>query len=422
MSGERLQVLREIAGEYEIVGVLEASHEGARFSYSSDYLSRENSVAISASLPLREGIQERERTRAFFDGLLPEGPLRRSMSDAFRTGADDYQGMLSRLNNESAGALVFCLEGEDPTSNRRYDSLPFSELEKFARQPRASALAMNASARLSLAGAQAKVGLHHVGDDWSGGWSFPRGSAPSTCIVKAVDGTFPGQTINEALCLRVASRLGFDVARAYLLDAGGGEPLLIVERFDRLVPADGSFPRRRHQEDFCQSTGLKSDFKYEPTDGHYASRVGAQIARVSGNPFGDRVAFVSGLLLDWALGNCDNHLKNHSMLWDERWGSQELAPLYDLTCTTCYPLDREMGVSLCRSRLIDDVTRESVCATAKEAGVPEAIVRSELEELCNAFLPALQEAEDEIAAEGFEGVTTFARHIADEFTVRRDRL
>lgn len=81
-----------------------------------------------------------------------------------------------------------------------------------------------------------------------------------------------------------------------------------------------------------------------------------------------------------------------------------------------------MGVSLCRSRLIDDVTRESVCATAKEAGVPEAIVRSELEELCNAFLPALQEAEDEIAAEGFEGVTTFARHIADEFTVRRDRL
>lgn len=89
MSGERLQVLREIAGEYEIVGVLETSHEGARFSYSSDYLSRENSVAISASLPLREGTQERERTRAFFDGLLPEGPLRRSMSDAFRTGADD---------------------------------------------------------------------------------------------------------------------------------------------------------------------------------------------------------------------------------------------------------------------------------------------------------------------------------------------
>lgn len=131
-----------------------------------------------------------------------------------------------------------------------------------------------------------------------------------------------------------------------LLLIEGCEPLLVIERFDRRVPPSGEavtldgceVPRRLHQEDFCQASGLRGTQKYEPTRGNYLNRCGNVIARSSSNPFGDRADFLQRIYLDYFLGNCDNHLKNHSRLWSEDFAERSLAPVYDLTCTTVYPL------------------------------------------------------------------------------------
>lgn len=97
---------------------------------------------------------------------------------------------------------------------------------------------MGMRTRLSLAGAESKLGLYHAGSDLQSGWFLPLGTAPSTHIVKASDGAFKNQTINEALCMLAAKHCGFDVADCQLLPAGGAEPLLIVTRFDREIPEE----------------------------------------------------------------------------------------------------------------------------------------------------------------------------------------
>ena len=130
----------------------------------------------------------------------------------------------------------------------------------------------------------------------------------------------------------------------------------------------------------------------------------------------------SHILFDWAIGNCDNHLKNHSFLWTPDWSSKVLSPLYDITCTTIYPeLDREMGVSLCASRKIDDVTLSDVLDAAKTMGMPEKIARGELDELGRSFTKVLRQAEQELVEEGFTEASRFAAHIEQDFKRRCEK-
>lgn len=409
-----LEVHREIEGAFQSVGLLLEDEGGIKFSYDGDYLSKSDAVAIATCFPLGTECFTAAQTKAFFDGLLPEGPLRQRFDEVFRASENEYFDVLARLNYETAGALIFCAEGADPFRDRSYRPIEFIELDAFARQPLPKAFDMDTSSRLSLAGAQAKVGLMHTGEEPRGGWSLPLGSAPSTHIVKACNGVFEGQTVNEALCMRTAANAGFEVAECALIPIKDAEPLLAVKRFDRVWEGEKGFPGRLHQEDLGQVLQVVGRLKYEPTDGHYPSLVADAIQKISSNPFGDRVFFFGRLLFDWLIGNCDNHLKNHSFVWSSDWSKRELSPLYDITCTTFYPqFDKEMGISLCESRRIDDVTIEDLGNVAHAVGVPDKIASREANELAQGFRTALQEAEKGIVAEGFPVVSEIASHIRE---------
>ncbi len=419
MAGSELVVYREYLGCFEEVGRVAPAHGEMSFAYSESYLQNRTSHSISRSLPLRPGAFSSREAASFFNGILPEGSMRRSLGRAFHAEADDAGAFLARLNDESAGALVFSEEGRPPSENRGYVPLGESDLVRFAEHPGEFAPRAASRSRLSLAGAQMKVGLFF--DASSGSWSYPQGTAPSSHIVKACDGSFPGQTVNEAICMGTAAELGFDVAPCRLIPVAGCEPLIAVERFDRIDAGD-EFLRRLHQEDFLQA--LPDCFeKYEPTDGNYANHCAWVVGEGSSNPFGDRRLLLSRLLLDWAMGNADNHLKNHSMLWSEDWSSREISPLYDLTCTTVYPeLDREMGVSFGRSRRIDDVRWEDIRETARACGVGVRFACDELEELTETFQAALRRAAEAVAEEGFLQAEDVGRRIGAGFLERRDGL
>lgn len=409
-----LEVQREINSEFQKVGDLLEDADGIRFAYDRAYLQSPSAVSIATGFPLGAEAATPERTRAFFDGLLPEGPLRRQFDEAFRADTSDYIKVLVQLNFETAGALIFCEEGTDLAQNRSYRPLDFIDLDAFATRPLPEAFNRDIASRLSLAGAQTKIGLMHLGDDMRRGWQQPIGSASSTHILKACNGLFPGQTVNEALCMGTAAALDFEAAECHLIAIKGEEPLLAVKRFDRQEEEGALFPRRLHQEDLGQALLLGGNFKYEPTDGHYAALVADAINRLSSNPFGDRVVFYRRLLFDWLVGNCDNHLKNHSFVWSANWSQRELSPLYDVTCTTFYPaLDKEMGVSLCPSRRVDEVTASDLETLAKTVGIPSAIALAEADELREHFLDALQATEERIAAEGFPAVNNIASHIRE---------
>jgi serine/threonine-protein kinase HipA len=422
-----LYVFREYCGDYEQVGVLSPAKEGGMvFSYASTYLSYAAAKGISAALPLQEEAFSPEVTRTYFENLLPEGDMREIFAHRFRLGINAYSQMLSRLNNESAGALVFCASESGPADTQSYEQLDAEFLLRFSRQPRRVALDLSTDSRLSLAGAQVKVGLYCEDPDKAAKWFLPIGSAPSTHIIKVSDGIFPHQTINEAFCLSMARHCGLDVTQSMLIPVEDADPALVVTRFDRVREDDSRrlnnlrVPKRLHQEDFCQAIGVPSYLKYEPTDGHYISLSANLINRSVANPFGDRVAFFERILFDYLVGNCDNHLKNHSLLWTQDWSTCELSPLYDITCTTMYPdLAREMGISLCASRRIDDVTADDIRRSSQDAGIPAEIGWKYYLDLCKRFPDVVDVVKDELVEQGFTEALEIAKFILRDSASRR---
>ncbi len=234
----RLNVYREVGGAYELVGSIDQyGADEAVFAYAASYLASPVSRPLSNSLPLGTHVADSKTTFAFFEGLLPEGSLRKLFASVTHSDTGDFFALLSRLNNESVGALVFMSEDDSTggVSTRSYRPLPASRLDEFAQRPEATALDMGMASRLSLAGAQTKIGLYHHGDDPASGWYLPQGSAPSTHILKVESpgSPFVGQTLNEALCLLTARYAGFDAADFFLIPMGDGLAPLFISCLDQ---------------------------------------------------------------------------------------------------------------------------------------------------------------------------------------------
>ncbi|WP_160213116.1 HipA domain-containing protein [Adlercreutzia aquisgranensis] len=421
-----IRVHRDFQGKRQVVGFLEGTYPQLSFRYDEDYVHKYPEHAISVSLPVRSEPYGSVETARFFDGLLPEEAARTLLAEATRTARDNYAALLARLSDESVGALV--LETEARPAQASYKLFGEDGLAAFAGAPRKVALQLGMESRLSLAGAQSKVGLYRTDESGTAEWFVPCGSAPSTHIVKAASGIFENQLVNEALCMEAARKLGFTVPVTELIETEHGY-LLAVERFDRVLAdnaplIDGlSMPMRLHQEDLCQAAGLPTFLKYEPTDGRYPHLAASVLQRASSNPFGDRMLLFQTLVLDFLLGNCDNHLKNRSILWSEDWKSRMLSPLYDLTCTTVYSqLDRQMGMALCASRRIDDVCGEDVLQTASQVGVPERLARSMYAELASGFGDAVELAAALLGEQGVSEAAAVADALLADAEPRRSLL
>ena len=78
MSRGALVVYREYLGCFEEAGHLAPSDEGVVFAYSESYLQNETAHAISQALPLQVEAFSPSETESFFEGILPEGRMRRN--------------------------------------------------------------------------------------------------------------------------------------------------------------------------------------------------------------------------------------------------------------------------------------------------------------------------------------------------------
>ena len=415
----KLNVYREFFGDYQQVGMLSNETGTTSFCYAPEYLSSQNAHAISRKLPLSDIPFGAGATAAFFDGIVPEGSLRGDIAKVAQIDRRNYLGVLSQVRNEPIGALLFSDEQGVSQLHMGYEELPFSKMRALALAPARGALEMTLESRISLAGAQSKVGLYHEGDNPNEGWFLPKGSAPSTHIVKTCSDAFPGETLCEALCMRAARGMDLTAEQCFLIDVGKENPLLAVERYDRFFDdADERrvnglrVPRRRHQEDMCQASGISTALKYEPTEANYLSLMAAAIMEQSVDPLGDRFMLSYYQLFDYVMGNCDNHLKNWSILYSADWKAAELAPLYDVVNTTMYPrLAREMGVSFGGSRVIDEVTVDMVFSRLAGIGVSRIMAKGMLADMRDEVIPALKDAAQSLSEEGFPQVEDMLKGI-----------
>lgn len=427
--GGMLFVHREFKGSYQLVGILDENAGIPIFTYVPEYLENADAAPISSSLPLVAEAFSPDVTSSFFSGIIPEGQLNRDLEKKARAERGDYFKVLDLVRDEPVGALVLTREPSTDGLEMGYEGISEGQLGRLAYAPAAVAFDLALESRISLAGAQAKIGLYHTGDDPCSGWYLPHGAAPSTHILKAGSKAFPGETVCEAMCVRAASLMDLSAEECFLIRVEDAEPIIAVKRFDRVMPDAGrsvdglAIPYRLHQEDVCQAKGISRELKYEPTGVNYLGLIVDAVRRASTNQMEDRFLVGYNQLFDYAVGNCDNHLKNWSLVWDEDWKQVRLAPLYDVLCTTVYPnLVREMGVSFGGSRKIDDVMRESVMEQMSEAGLPRGIVTGMIKDTRNEVPDALRDAARGLKEEGFPEAEAMFDKIIPEVKTRLNRI
>ena len=159
-----------------------------------------------------------------------------------------------------------------------------------------------------------KWGLYH--DDAQGlnrGWFMPIGGASSTYVVKAE--SINGLSCLETICMTAAKYCGISCAETGLFDST--DALVWSKRYDR-TRAENGRTVRLHQEDFCQALGLPPSEKYAQLEPSTLEALGAFIRDRLSRPLDALSQIIRLVCFNYAVGNCDNHLKNISLLYGKK--------------------------------------------------------------------------------------------------------
>jgi serine/threonine-protein kinase HipA len=386
-----------------VVGALQIDEHGdLAFAYDAAWLADPTKPAISISLPKRAEPFNRRETRPFFAGLLPEEGQREAVARALGVSkANDFR-LLEQLGGDVAGALTLWPEGEAPPAAGGLGAAePLDDarlVEILDILPTRPFLAGEEEGlRLSLAGAQQKLPVVLV----NGRIALPAPGEPSTHILKPPISRLPGTTENEALAMRLASAVGLEAAPVEPRRTGD-RPYLLVERYDRMVSADGAV-QRIHQEDFCQALGIAPEKKYASEGGPTFPPCFELVRRACAKPARAVLRLLDAAIFNVIVGNADAHGKNFSLLYGPR-GGIEFAPLYDLMCTAAYPdVHAKLAMKVGKRALLEEFTPSTWEDFGREIDMGAPFVRRRATALAERTLDTLPNATEGIANAGFEG-------------------
>ncbi|HEX5762975.1 MAG TPA: HipA domain-containing protein [Solirubrobacterales bacterium] len=351
----------------ERVATLAATVDGGyELAYDAEVVARRESIPVplSQSMPVRPEPYSPDTTRAFVEGLLPQGPWREEL--ATRLGLDPADGLalLGALGYDCPGAVTFGTADE---------------------QSRDAAVA---TSLVALGGDREKYGL--VRRSLGGTWEKPRPGLPSTHVVKPEPDDLPELVANEMFCTAAFRQAGLPAAKA-TMETIGGRRCLVSQRFD--VVWNGGVPERLHQETLCQVLGIAPD----PDPGAaeddapcFAEAAGLLRALGLEREVSTLIHAAFG---NYVLGNGDPHGRNFALLF--RGGRIQLA-LYDLTSTLVYGDSNEVGMVLPDDL---DVTTYllGLCRVAEECGIDPDIFHIQascaLKYVCDAIQIVAERAE-----------------------------
>lgn len=378
-----------------------AGEDDYRFTYDRAVVKREEpgALLLSAALPVRAEPFGPEPSRAYVEGLLPEGARRTRIAAALGIEPTDGWSMIAAIGRDCAGAVRFCPAGEDDPQPEGPAWLTEGELEALLAPPRGlGSPAPEVSTGAALAGERDKLAL--VRDPKRGRWSPPGPGRPSTHVLKLENGEYPGLAANEAFCQALADRVGLPAAPARR-ELICGRPCLISPRFDRARVGMGA--RRIHQEDFCQALGFPppADIAAGRASGGDADGPGFTEACGLLGALGCRdamPALLGAAIFNYAVGNGDAHGKNFALLYED--DRVALAPLHDLTSTAVYDLPTYTGMVLAGD--YDEIAYLfELNEAAQECGVEFDSFRAIAAEVAARILEALEPLAEQARAEGW---------------------
>ena len=314
-----------LPGEVEPVVAGRIVAEGTRydFAYGRSYLARENAIPLYLpELPLQAGVQAPfgalDMANCLRDGL-PDRWGRRVIINRLtgRKGADaadvEFSDLVYMLESGSdrIGALDFQASATEYVA-RGGGTATLDDLAEFAGnveagKPVPAQLAQAILHGSSIGGARPKALL-----DDDGRKLIVKFSASNDVIsmVKA-----------EFIAMRLAARIGVNVAPVELVQALGKEAL-IVERFDRVPSARGW--TRRAMVSALTILGESEMSAHHLSYGEMTDQIRARFTR----PDETLRELYLRLVLNILVGNTDDHARNHAAFWDG--DMLTLTPAYDI--------------------------------------------------------------------------------------------
>jgi len=314
-----------LPGETEpvVAGLITRDGESYIFNYGRSYLERGNAIAIyNPELPLRRGVIPP------LDGLTLAGCLRDGAPDAWGrrviinrlfgkkgdgidVGAVDELTYLLQSGSDRIGALDFQTSGVN-FSPRVGTAVTLEELLDVIEHvengvPITPELERAVFHGTSLGGARPKAAVETDNAKFIAKFSS---STDVTNVVKT-----------EFVAMRLAERLGINVA-ATQLSRAAGKDVLLVRRFDRIKTSKGW--ARKAMVSALTLLGL------DEMMGRYASYQDlAEIIRMRFTEPKETLRELYGRLVFNVLsGNTDDHARNHAAFWDGE--SLALTPAYDI--------------------------------------------------------------------------------------------
>lgn len=399
------------------VGVIDAGDGGPRFRYDGRWLATRNAFPLSLRMPLSEAEIGAEVLLPWLANLLPEEQNLLQIGRNLGIAPQDVLGLLQRIGRDTAGALSIGRPEDDNlpstrgvTGESEYRIVDNEgDLERIIGElPAKPFLAGEEGVAMSLAGGQDKLPVALV----DGRIAIPLHGAPSTHILKPDNPRLWGSVANEVLCLKLAARVGLNVASA-TTGRAGARSYLLVTRYDR-VRNDGRWVRL-HQEDFCQALGRFPQSKYERNQSGARGPSLAEMVDVIRRHLlpTDMLALLDGAIFNVLIGNVDSHAKNYSILW--RGSTPAFAPLYDLMCGAVWPhVTRNLPQTIGGQTRGDYVTARHWRRLAHEAGLGPAQLLRRVRELADhvpAELPAALDAVRAIPVGDHPSLDVVAREI-----------
>lgn len=315
-------------------GLFPLGENGYCFAYTPEAVEEfgPGTALISNSLPLRSEPFGPDATRAYVEGLLPQGTRREAIAAELGLDPDDGYGLIAELGGDCLGAVTFLEEGEtgEPPAEDSLAWLSETELEEVLRPTPSRFFDRSCPQRMrfALPGERHKLALVH--DERDDRWAWPEPGVPSTHIVKPEPRDRPGLVANEHACTLAYREIGLPVAHTSV-ETIAGQSCLVSKRFDRW--GDGPLVDRLHQESFAQALGVAPDCEDRLATGTPTLREASGLLRAIGEE-----AAVETLMrttfCDLLIGCTELRGANAALLLGP--SGPMLAPLYGTVSTEIY--------------------------------------------------------------------------------------
>jgi serine/threonine-protein kinase HipA len=385
----------------------ESLEERFSFAYDGAWRNDGSSYSISPHILTSGSTAAPGTVRRFLENLLPEGRALDVVASTYQVSKNNLYALIRQLGHETSGALSFLPADATPdhqVTTRR--EITREELQGRIDERAETPFAVwDGRVRLSIAGYQDKLAVYQQDERMY----LVEGELASTHILKPepADSRLPMLVANEHFSMSLAARLRLSAARVSILRVP--DPVLVVERFDRMRIADGV--RRLHIIDGCQALNLPVAYKYERNfgSGHDVRdiREGVSFERLfSITDYTVRKAVTRLALVRWALfqfliGNADAHGKNISFFC--RPEGLALAPYYDLVSATQYDgFYQELSMAYGDEFRLDAIRPYDWAMFALRTSIARPVLAREMRRIASNAPPAATEQANMAVYQGAE--------------------